>query len=370
MKSTPFYTRLAHVLISIICLFYIAIIGQTVLAPLLFALLFSLLLLPFANFLEQKFRLPRALSSIAVLVVLSTCILGVIMLLLSQLTDLSDDFPAFKQQLLIATESIQDWISNTFKINNSQQVDYINTATSDALSQGGTLIGHTILSISSLMLSLVFIFLYTFCILVYRKLLLRFAISLFSEEHTVIVYDVVAQIRYIVKKYIAGLFIQMLVVTLLSCIAFEVIGIKYAILLGLITGIFNIIPYIGIFTSLLITVLITFATMGNTEVLFVVLSVTGIHLVDGNYIMPKVVGSKVRINTFAALIGLVIGELVWGIKGMFLSIPILAICKIIFDRVEGLRPWGIILGEEEEIAPSTLEIVTTPEKKQLKDELE
>lgn len=360
MKATPFYTRLAHVLISIICLFYIAIIGQTVLAPLLFALLFSLLLLPFANFLEQKFKFPRTLSSIAVLIVLITCILAVVALLLSQLTDLADDFPAFKQQVLRATNNIQDWVSDTFKINNSEQADYINNAASDALSQGSSLVGHTILSISSVMLSLVFIFLYTFCILVYRKLLMRFAVSLFREEHAIIVYDVVAQIRYIVKKYIAGLFIQMLVVTFLSCIAFEIIGIKYAILLGLITGIFNIIPYIGIFTSLLLTVLITFATMGSTEVLFVLLAVTLIHLVDGNYIMPKVVGSKVRINTFAALIGLVIGELVWGIKGMFLSIPILAICKIIFDRVEGLRPWGLVLGEEEEVAPPALEIVTVP----------
>ena len=347
IRSTPFYTRLAHVLISMICMFYLAIIGQTVLAPLLFAFLFSLLLLPFASFLERKCKLPRSISSILVLLSLILVITGIFFLLFSQLSELTNDLPAFKQQILIATTEIQDWISNTFQVNNKEQLSYIDNAATEALSKGTTLIGTTLLSVSSILLFLVFIFLYTFFILLHRKLLLKFIISLFKEEHTVIVYDVVAQIQYIVKKYITGLFLQMLIVSILACIAFQIIGIKYAFLLGLITGIFNIIPYIGIFTALLLSSLITFATMDTTHVLFVLASVAAIHLVDANYIMPKIVGSKVKINTLAALLGLVVGEMVWGIQGMFLSIPIIAIFKVIFDRVEGLKPWGLVLGEDE-----------------------
>jgi len=182
-------------------------------------------------------------------------------------------------------------------------------------------------------------------------LLLRFIVSLFKDEHAIVVYDAIAQIRYIVKKYIAGLFTQMLIVTILACAAFEIIGIKYAFLLGLITGIFNVIPYIGIFTAFLLSALITFATMGTTDVLFVFFSVVVIHLIDSNYIMPKIVGSKVKINPLVALLGLVIGEMVWGISGMFLSIPVIAIFKVIFDRVDGLRPWGMVLGDEDNPEP-------------------
>lgn len=92
--------------------------------------------------------------------------------------------------------------------------------------------------------------------------------------------------------------------------------------------------------------------MGSTTVLFVLGTIFVIHLIDSNYIMPKIVGSKVKINTLTALIGLVLGELIWGIKGMFLSIPIIAIFKVIFDRVDGLKPWGYVLGEDEHVATS------------------
>ncbi|WP_296151711.1 AI-2E family transporter [uncultured Flavobacterium sp.] len=350
IRTTPFYTRLAHVLISIICLFYLAIIGETLLAPLIFAFLFSLLLLPFANFLERKWKFPRSLSSAVVLLTLIVAISAILYLLLNQLSDLTSDLPAFKAQLLATSTDLQNWISDTFHIDNHEQISYINSATSEALSKGTSLLGQTLLSVSSLMLFLVFIFLYTFFILLHRRLLLNFLVSLFKEEHSVIVYDVVSNIQYIVKKYIVGLFIQMLIVTVLACTAFEIIGIKYALLLGLITGIFNIIPYIGILTALLMTVLLTFSTMGSTAVLLVVVTVFVIHLIDSNYVMPKIVGSKVKINTLTALIGLVLGELIWGVKGMFLSIPIIAIFKVVFDRVDGLKPWGYVLGEEENVA--------------------
>lgn len=349
VKTTPFYTRLAHVLISIICLFYLAIIGETLLAPLIFAFLFSLLLLPFANFLERRWKFPRTLSSATVLMTLVFGITAIAYLLLNQLSDLTNDLPAFKEQLLATSTIIQDWISDTFHIDNHEQISYINSATTEALSKGTSLLGQTLLSVSSVMLFLVFIFLYTFFILLHRRLLLTFLVSLFREEHSAVVYDVVFNIQYIVKKYIVGLFLQMLIVSALACTAFEIIGIKYAFLLGLITGIFNIIPYIGILTSLVLTVLLTFSTMNSTAVLLVIFTVFTIHLIDSNYVMPKIVGSKVKINTLTALLGLVLGELIWGIKGMFLSIPIIAIFKVVFDRVDGLKPWGYVLGENEEI---------------------
>ena len=108
-------------------------------------------------------------------------------------------------------------------------------------------------------------------------------------------------------------------------------------------------PYIGIFIALLIGALITFATSGISHVLFIVIAIVVIHAIDGNIIMPRVVGSKVKINSLIVIIGLVIGEMLWGIAGMFLTIPVLAILKIIFDRVEGLQSWGFLMGEDDEV---------------------
>ena len=159
---------------------------------------------------------------------------------------------------------------------------------------------------------------------------------------------IVDKIQLIIKKYITGLFLQMLIVSILMIVSLSILGVKYAILLGLIAGIFNIIPYLGISTSLIISVLITFATAGATKALFVIFAFIGVHTIDGNLLMPMVVGSKVKINALFAFIGIVVGEMVWGISGMFLCIPYLAILKIIFENVTGLEAWGMLLGEEPE----------------------
>jgi predicted PurR-regulated permease PerM len=153
------------------------------------------------------------------------------------------------------------------------------------------------------------------------------------------------EIQKIIKEYISGLFIQIIIVSILTTILLSILGVKYAILLGILTGLLNVIPYIGILFSCLIACLISFATGGN-HTLLVLIGYLVIHAIDGNIVLPLVVGSKVKINALFTFIGLLIGEELWGISGMFLSIPFLAILKIIFERVEGLEPWGRVLGEE------------------------
>lgn len=362
---TPFYTKLAHISVSIVCIGFIAIIGKTILAPLILALLFAMLLIPFSNFLERKLRFPRALSAFAVVIVLVS-IMGAIMLLLgTQLTSFAQDIPAFEKQLLASLDSLQDWISHSFHIDSKQQEDYINNTAANALGKGTELIGTTLLSLSSSLLFLMFIFLYTFFLLLHRSLLLRFIVALFHENHSPVVYEVVERIQYIIRKYIVGLLLQMAIVATLTCVALEIIGVKYAFLLGLITGILNVIPYVGIFISLLLSVVVTFATADAGQVLFVAIAMACIHLIDGNYIMPKIVGSKVKLNTLTAVLGLVVGEMMWGITGMFLSIPVIAIAKVIFDRVDGLKPWGMVLGEDE----THTTVTTIPKEEKIEPEI-
>ena len=366
IKTTPFYTKLAHISISILAIGYIAVIGKTILAPLIIALLFAMLLIPFANFMERKMRFPRAMSSFVVLILLVSIIGGVMVLLGSQLSEFTQDIPAFQKQLMDSLETLQNWIAHSFHIDNDKQAEYINNTTSEALGKGTALVGATLMSLSSSLLFMVFIFLYTFFLLMHRSLLLRFILALFKDEHNVVVHEVVNRIQYIIRKYILGLLLQMAIVATLSCIVFTVLGVKYAFLLGILTGILNVIPYVGIFVSLLLSVLVTFATADASQVLFVVISLICIHLVDSNYIMPKIVGSKVKLNTLTAVLGLVVGEMIWGITGMFLAIPVIAIAKVIFDRVEGLKPWGMVLGEDD-LAVTQSKIPTDEELPPLED---
>ncbi|PST81913.1 AI-2E family transporter [Pedobacter yulinensis] len=345
--ALPFLAKLALALFSILTLGYLAILGQTILAPLFFSILLSLILLPMAGFLEQKWKFKRSLASIVSVILMICAISGILYFFATQLAQLWQDWPLLKGQVTHSFHELQQWISNTFNVDTKKQLAYINDSAEKALATSAAVVGTTLLTLSSTFLFLGFTLLFTFFILNYRRILYNFLTAVFKKEHTGTVTTIVSQIQLIIKKYIIGLFLQMLIVTVLMVAVLSLLGVKYAVLLGLVSGIFNVIPYLGILFALLISVLITFATAGAAKVLLVVIAFVAVHAVDGNVLMPLVVGSKVKINALFAFIGIILGEMAWGISGMFLCIPFLAVLKIIFDHVEPLQPWGRLLGEEE-----------------------
>lgn len=344
----PFYLKLALVIVGIISLGYLTVIGKEILCPLVFGFLFSILLLPVSRFLEIKVRLHRGPAAALSVIILLLAIAILLYIIGSQFSNLAQDWPMFKAQLMESLHNFQQWISANFHINVEKQIAYLSSATSGIAKNSTSVIGATVVSVSSTVLFFVFILIDTFFLLFYRRLLLNFIIKSFKEENSSIVLDIVEQVQFIIRKYILGLLLEMLIVATVCCVVFLILGIKYPILLGLITGLFNIIPYIGIFTALFINIIITFATgAASIKILLVIITVISMHLIDSNILLPVIVGSKVRINAFMTLLGVVIGEMLWGISGMFLSIPVIAITKIIFDRVESLQAWGMLLGEEE-----------------------
>src|SRR5258708_3284389 len=248
-RQNPFYTKLAMVLISLIALFYIAILGKSVLVPLIFGLLFSVMLLPVANFFERKLHFPRSLASLVSVLLLVGSLAALLYLVGSQVSNLADDWPQFKEQVTNSVTDLQRWISAKFHIRIKQQMTYVNTATSKLLETGGSVIGDVVVSFSGILLTLVFILIDTFFLLYYRRLIIRFLVAVFKEENSIIVYDVLAQIQSRIRQYILGLLLEMVIVSVATCLALWILGLKYAILLWLIMGLVNIIPYIGIFTA-------------------------------------------------------------------------------------------------------------------------
>lgn len=342
----PFVAKLALVLISILALGYLAKIGKSVLAPFFFSILMALLFLPFANFLERRLRFSRTISTFSSLLVMLLFLTGLVYFFSVQLSDFANDFPVLKAQVSKSFTELQTWISHTFHLNFAKQMSYVNQALEKLLSSTAIILGFTVSMFSSTMAFFLFSALFFIFILNYRRVLYQFTVSIFQNQHFKKVNEAIAEIQKIIKSYITGLFIQIIIVSTLTSILLSILGVKYAILLGVLTGLLNVIPYIGIIFSSLIACLISFATGGN-HTLLVLLGYLIIHAIDANITLPLVVGSKVKINALFTFIGLLIGEELWGISGMFLSIPFLAILKIIFERVEGLEPWGRVLGEEE-----------------------
>lgn len=353
--NTPFYKRLYYVLFSLLALGYLAILAKEILSPLIFSILFSIALLPIAGFLERKLHLRRSAASGITVILFIAALALVFYLVGSQVANLASDWPKFQEQLGTSADNLQNWVANKYGIDASKQMSYVHSATSKVLDSGSAVVGTTVLSVSSVLLFLIFTLIDTFFMLLYRGLIMKFLVSVFKKDDSQTVREIVQQVQFIIRKYIGGLLLEMALVATIVCVAFLLLGVKYAVLLGLITGLFNVIPYLGIFTALLISLLVTFATaVTTTKVLFVLIVIVAMHLIDSNVFLPLIVGSKVKINALITILGVIIGEMLWGIPGMFLSIPVIAVIKIIFDRIQSLQPWGMLLGEESKEDPKTV----------------
>ena len=340
------YIRLACIVIILIGGGYLIILGREIMLPLSFAFLISLLLLPVCNFMENKLRFSRTVASIVAVLLLIIVLSGILYALGSQIAALRSEWPLLKKQLADLLGNIQQSLETNFHLNIQKQTDYINQGTQKVIGSAGSIIEQTVLSVTSVVLILVFIIIYTLFIIIYRRQWMRFVVALFTEKHMKTINDISEHIKNIIRKYIVGLFFEMVILVVAGCLIFWIIGIKYVFLLGLIVGVFNLIPYVGIYTALVIGAAITFATVDSSHALYFVIAIVCIHLIDSNILMPKIVGSKVKINPLMVILGVVAGELMWGIPGMFLSIPYLAIAKVIFDRINNLQSLGILLGEE------------------------
>jgi predicted PurR-regulated permease PerM len=133
---------------------------------------------------------------------------------------------------------------------------------------------------------------------------------------------------------------------ILDTSALLIIGIEYAFLLGIISALVNVIPYIGGIVGVALPMIVALATKSSAwYAVYVLAAFYVIQLIDNNFIVPKIVASKVKINALFSIIVVFAGNALWGIPGMFLSIPLLAIVKLVCDNIEPLKPWGFLLGD-------------------------
>jgi predicted PurR-regulated permease PerM len=238
------------------------------------------------------------------------------------------------------------WAADYFDIKAKYINEWVSKSLRRLLDTGSLEIGHTIVSVGSGILVLLLIPVYTFLILYYQPLLLEFIQKLFKKEIHKDVDSIVTQIKTVVQRYLTGLLIEVVIVSVLSIAVLLLLGIDYAILLGIIGGLLNMIPYIGGIIGVALPMMVALVTKPTGWYpLYILILYYIIQLIDNNYIVPKIVASKVKINALFSIVVVLAGNAIWGISGMFLSIPLLAIAKLIFDHIESLKPWGFLLGD-------------------------
>lgn len=340
----PHYHQFSHSLLSLAILTAAIYLGQDILVPLAMAGLVAVLLRPVE---ERLIRLGmHKVFAISVALLLAIVVLtGLTVVLSMQLSDFTDDLPKLRQNLSDLADDARQWIRREYNVSYRQQEKYLQKAqiqTLDSLQSAGTL-GV----ITGPLGTMTLVPIYVFLLLYYRSLLLHFVVVLFSENHTGRVREVLTGIKTVIQSYVVGLLIETACVAALNAIGLLLLGAPYAVLLSVIAAILNLIPYIG---GLVATVLAVVVTFGNQPDSSSILGVLGVFLfvqfIDNNVLVPLIVNSKVRVNALASIMGVLIGGALAGASGMFLSIPAIAIMKVIFDRVDSLRPWGVLLGDQ------------------------
>ncbi|MFT3885310.1 MAG: AI-2E family transporter [Flavobacteriales bacterium] len=340
----PLYAKLSLVTVGLVASFFILWIGQDIIVPLIFATILAVLMNPAVVWLERR-GLGRVLSILIALIVGFALIIALLYFLASQISLFSSSLPQFKEKLGVLWHDTLGWLNTHLHVDEQRVRGWLQRARQQGLDQGGAMLGSTLSTISSLVALLFLLPVYIFMILLYKDLLIRFILMLFGDGHRHAVSEVLMQVRSVVQSYLVGLLVEAAIVAVLNSVGLLLIGVDYAILLGVIGALLNVIPYVGGLVAIALPMLVAFATQTPTAALLVVVVYTVVQFIDNNVVVPRVVAGKVEVNGLASVVVVLIGGALWGVAGMFLSLPLTAILKVIFDRVPELVPFGYVLGE-------------------------
>jgi predicted PurR-regulated permease PerM len=341
----PFYSKVTMILVGIIATLYLLYLSQEVIVPLIFALFISILLNPMVNFLERK-KVPKIIA-ISLGLIVAIIFIGALAAIISiQFGMLAKTYPELRAKFNQTIADNINWFAERMHTDASSLLGWLKSTQNEAMKGLSSSIGQTLMTVGNAMVVTVLVPLYIFLILLYKPLLLEFIRKLFDPKHHATVVEVVASIKVIIQSYLAGLLIEGLIVAVLNSIALLALGVEYAIILGITGAILNVIPYIGGVIGFGMPMIVAFLTKSPLTALLVLVLYSVIQFIDNHYLVPYIVASKVKINALVAIVVVLIGDALWGVPGMFLSIPLIALIKVIFDHIDALKPWGFLLGDD------------------------
>lgn len=338
--------RITMVMLFIVLATLILYYGRPLLVPLTLAAMLSMLLLPVVRRLEG-WGLGRILPIVTGLLLLFSAAVVVVGTLSAQLVAFAREVPTLQQRLGERLMQLHDWISRLTGLTPDEQLHYVrqwaNQLLGLAQNVATSVLSATTATLVFAGLQVVFIFLFLY----YRAHLRQFILMLLPDRHHRDANYVIDKTSQIMQRYVAGVFIVVLILSVCNTILFQVAGVPHALMFGLLAGFLNIIPYLGIWIGTALP-LVTVAVLEDslTPLLIIVAGVWLIQLLENNLLTPRITGAKVSLNPLATILTLIAGGMLWGIAGMVLFIPMLGIAKIVFDTVDALRPFGFLIGDE------------------------
>jgi predicted PurR-regulated permease PerM len=346
ISEQPYYYRATVKLTLVALIIAFLILAKNILIPLTISVFFTFLLLPVSKKLE-KWHFPKTLAILVSIILSFAIFVGLLYFFIAQILSFVNDWPVIEKTMSIKWENFQQFIYETFHISRIEQKAWITSKIKENASTGSVLVLGIFSATTSFLASFALIPIYIFFLTFYQDKIKEFVMLIANEEKDPKALIVVKKVSKVSQKYLVGLFLDVLILSVLNSTGFLILGLPHAILFGVLTSALNIIPYIGVMIGSLLPILMALLTKDE---LGYTLAVAGIcifvQFLDNNFITPYVVGSSVSINPLTATIVLMASSLIWGIPGMILCLPLTGMAKVVCDNIDSLKPYGYLLGEE------------------------
>jgi predicted PurR-regulated permease PerM len=351
----PFYAKVTVFLVGLIALLAIMYIAKSIIIPIVFAVIIAIVLHPLVNlFVRMKMNRVLAIVITMFLTFIVIAICGTI--LISQASRFGESWPVLVDKFTaLLNQNIAD-AAEYFNKDPQKIHEWITKSQGELINSSAAAIGQTLVILGNGLVILLLIPFYIFMILFYQPLILEFIIRISGANYETHVRVIVSQIKTVIQRYLIGLLIEAGMMAVMNTAALLILGIEYAVILGILAAVLNVIPYIGGIIAVALPMMVALVTKSSPwYALYVLIAYYIIQLIDNNYIVPYIVASKVKINALFSVIIVLIGNALWGVPGMFLSMPLLAIIKLICDHIDPLKPYGFLLGDT---MPSLMKIKT------------
>lgn len=317
--------------------------ASTVLVTLLTAVLMAYFLDPAVTWLERV-HIPRAIGSLLIVLVTLGLLAGLGWTLVGRFDQFGRDWPEYRAPLRSAVQAVDSRL-NSLEMHVSEitppapRVGRVLTV-SESSSLRDALLGR-LSSLYSFLFAVTFLPFLVFFMLAAKRQVWHATMELFPVDKRTQVRDTLADVTHVLRSYLAGSALVALLLVLASWGFFLVLGIDFPFLVALVSGVCNMVPYIGAVMSWIPPLLVglkQFHSPGPFIGIFAML--TFFHIVASNLLVPALVGWRVRLNAMALTVSLLFWGWLWGAMGLILAIPITAVIKVICDHVEGCRPIG------------------------------
>lgn len=337
--------------LSILLLTVLAIGGlyfaRQFLIPIAISALLAMLLLPLSKWLESK-GINQLTSAIFCVILLLAIFIALILLLSWQASGISENIAQIWIRLEKISTDIRLFIANNLGVSTEKQTEWISNQRSgnqrSAIGIAGILLG----SLASVVVNTILVFVYLFLFLLYRTHLKQFILMLVPKSEQKETEKIISDAGKVSQKYISGLGVMIVVLWIMYGIGFSIVGVESALFFAVLCGLLEIIPFIGNLTGTTLTVLMVISQGGSNGMLVgVIFTYLFVQFVQTYILEPLIVGSIVNINPLFTIIVIVLMEIVWGVPGMILAIPMFGIVKIVCDHVDPLRPFGFLIGKKD-----------------------